>query len=62
MNAENLSINESTKWEEVKDLACSFPNGGVAVLLLAFLIKPIDLGNLARFVVSTDKSDTVRVA
>lgn len=61
MNTEYFTINNSCKNEEVKDLTAGFPDRGVSILLLALLIKPINLSYLTRLVISTNKSDLVRV-
>jgi hypothetical protein len=61
VNAEDLTINDSGKDEEVKDLAAGLPNRGVAVLLLTLLVEAVDLSDLTGFVVATDESDLIRV-
>lgn len=61
MNTENLAINDSSKDEEVEDLAARLPDRGIAVLLLTLFVETVDLGDLAGLVVSTDESDLVRV-
>lgn len=62
MEAEHLSIDDGAEDEEVEDLAARFPDGGVAVLLLAFFVEAVDLGDLAGFMVATDEGDSVGVA
>lgn len=51
----NFAINDGSKHEKVEYVAASLPNRGIAVFLLAFFVKTVHLGNLARLVVSTDK-------
>ena len=62
MNAEDFAVNNGTKDEEIKDLAASFPDRGIAVFLLALLVETVDLGNLARFVIATDECNTIRIS
>jgi hypothetical protein len=52
MNTQNLSINDSGQREKVEHLATCFPYRRIAVLLLAFFVEAVDLGDLPRFVVS----------
>ena len=46
VNAEYSTINDSSQGEEVENLTAGFPDGGVSVLLLTFLVKAVDLGDL----------------
>ena len=62
MDAENLPIDDGAEDEEVEDLGAGFPDGGVAVFLLAFFVETVNLSDLARFVVPANKGDTVGVA
>lgn len=62
VNAENFAINDGAEDEEVEDLAAGFPDGCVAVLLLALFVETVNLGNLTGFVVSANEGDTVGVA
>ena len=43
-------------------MTAAFPDGGVAVLLLALFVKPVNLGDLAGFVVATNQGDAVGIA
>lgn len=43
-------------------MATSLPDGGVSILLLALLIKAVDLCDLSRFVIAADEDDSVRVS
>jgi len=47
VNTEYSTINDSSQGEEVENLTAGFPDGGVSVLLLTFLVKAVDLGDLA---------------
>lgn len=59
VHAEHFAVDDGGEDEEVEDLAASFPDGGVAVFLLALLVEAVDLGDLARFVVAADEGDAV---
>jgi hypothetical protein len=60
MNAEYLTIDNGSQCEEIENLTAGFPHRGVAVLCLTFFVKPIDLGDLPRLVISTDEGNSVR--
>ena len=62
VQAEDLAINDCSKNEEVEDLTAGFPDRGVAVLLITFFIKTVDLSDLTRFVIAANESDAIRVA
>jgi len=62
VDAEDFAVNDGAKDEEIEDLAARFPDGGVAVFLLAFFVETVYLGDLARLVVAADKGDAVGVA
>ena len=62
MHTQHFAINDSGERQEIKYLTASFPDGGIAVLCLAFFVKAVYLGNLTRLVVASDKSDLVRVS
>ena len=62
VHAQHLAVNDGGQGEEVEDLTAGLPHGCVAVLLLAFLIEPVHLRDLARLVVAADKGDAVGVS
>lgn len=62
MDTEDLAINDSSKNEKIKNLTASLPNTSITILLDAFLIEAVDLGDLARLMVTTDESDLTRVS
>ena len=62
MDAEHFAVNDCTEDQEIKDLATCFPDRSVTVLLLAFLVKSVDLGNLARFVIAPDEGHAIRIS
>lgn len=47
MYTEHFSINDGSQRQEVEDLTARLPNAGVAVLLLTFFVKAVDLRDLA---------------
>ncbi len=62
VDTEHFAINHCTEDQEIKDLATSFPNRGIAVFLLAFFIKSIDLCDLARFVIAPDEGHAIGIS
>ena len=61
VDAEHFPVNDSTKDQEIKDLAAGFPHRSIAIFLLAFFVKPVDLCDLARFMVAPDEGHAIRV-
>ena len=59
MNAKDLAVYDCCKWKEVEDLATSFPDRRISILGLAFFVEAIDLGDLARLVISAYQGDPV---
>lgn len=47
MYAEDFSVDNGGKDEEVENVAAGLPDGGVAVFLLTFFVKSVYLSNLA---------------
>ena len=62
MDAEDFAIDDGSEDQEVEHLAATFPDRGIAVLLLAFFVEAVDLGDLARLMIATDESDTIWVS
>ena len=62
MHTENLSVDDSSESQKIKDLAAGFPDGGVAILLLTLLIETVDLCDLPRFVISAYEGDSVGIS
>ena len=62
MNAEDLAVDHSAQNQKVKDLAASFPDRRVAVLLLAFFVETVDLSDLSGFVVAADKGHAIWIS
>jgi hypothetical protein len=61
VNAENLTVNNSSEDKKVKDLAAGLPNRSIAVLLLTLLIEAVDLSDLTGLVVASNEGDLVRI-
>ena len=62
MDTEHFAVNHCTEDQEIKDLATSFPDRGIAVLLLAFFVKSVDLCDLTRFMVAPDEGHAIRIS
>lgn len=62
VHAEKLAVNDGGENEKVENVAACLPYGGVAVLLLAFLVEAVHLCDLARFVVPSDKHNAIWVS
>ena len=62
VHAEDFAVNDGPEDEEVEDLTAGFPDGGVAVLGLAFFVETVDLGYLTGFVVAANEGDSIGVS
>jgi len=62
VNTENPVVNDSGQAEVVEDLATVSPDVGRSELLKALVVKSINLGNLSRFVVASNKGDSIWVS
>ena len=62
MNTKDPSIHNSCKSEVIKDFATPSPDMTTSVFPLTFVVKPIDLRDLSRFVVAAYERDTIRIA
>lgn len=51
MNTKHTTVYKCCDIEIIENLTTMLPNACVAIFLLAFVIKPIDLGNLSTFVI-----------
>ena len=61
VKAEDLILNEGGEREEIEEVGEIFPDIGVAVFSEAFVIKSVDLCDLAGLVVSSKDGDTLGV-
>mmetsp|Transcript_22016 Transcript_22016/g.45016 ORF Transcript_22016/g.45016 Transcript_22016/m.45016 type:complete len:282 (-) Transcript_22016:30-875(-) len=62
MEAENAICDNSCHWKVIKGVREVLPNIGITILSQAFIIKSVDLGDLAGFVIAPDERDAVGVA
>jgi hypothetical protein len=60
VDAKDLAVDNGSQCEEIEYLTTGFPHRCIAVLGLTFLVETVHLGDLPRFVVSTDKGNSVR--
>jgi len=61
VNTEDLAIHDGSEDEKVENLAARLPDRSIAILLLTLLVETIDLSDLARLMVTTDKGDLLRI-
>ena len=61
VHAEDLVIDDDGQRQEIKHVGEVVPDIGVAVFAAAFGVEPVRLRNAARFVISADEMDAVRV-
>lgn len=62
MHTKDAVINDGRKTQVIKNLAAISPHIGGAELLETFVVETIDLGDLSRLMVASDKSDSIRVS
>ena len=62
VDAQCGTVNEGAKSEIVKDLSARSPYIRGVVLLHAFVVKAVDLGDLSRFVIASDEGHSVGMA
>jgi len=62
MHSENPVVHESCKRKVVKDVCAIPPYVNTSILSKTFVIKTVNLGDLPRLVITTDKGDAIRVA
>jgi hypothetical protein len=62
VDTQDFAVNDGCQGQKVEDLATRLPYAGVAVLLLAFFVETINLGNLPGLVVAADESNAVGVS
>lgn len=54
MDAKDLSVNDGSQCEEIKDLTAGLPYRSIAVLCLTLFVEAVHLSDLPRLVVSAD--------
>ena len=62
MHAEDFAVDDGAQDEEVEDLTAGFPDGGVAILGLAFFVETVDLSYLTGFVVAANEGDSIGIS
>lgn len=62
MHAKYTAIDDSSQRQVIEYLAAIPPDICRAVFSLAFVVEAVHLGDLPRFVVASDKRDSIRVA
>lgn len=62
VEAEELVLNNCSEGEEIEEFSEALPHIGVAVLPAALIVKSINLGDLARFVITSQDGQSVFVA
>ena len=62
MHAQDFAVDDGGEGQEVEDLTAGFPDGGVAVFLLALFVEAVNLGDLAGFVVASDEGYFVGIS
>lgn len=62
MDAEKFSIDNGGEHQKVEHVAARFPDGCIAILLLAFFVESVDLRDLTGLVVAANKHDPVWVS
>lgn len=61
MNTEDLTLDDGTDTEIVKDFSAIFPWVGVTILTNSLIVEPVYGSNLSGFVVSSQQCDVGRV-
>lgn len=62
MHAEYPPIDNGTKCQIIEHFAAPSPDITATIFPLAFVVEPVHLGNLARFMVAADEGHAVRIA
>ncbi len=61
VEAEDLVVDKGSEGKVVEKICEILPYVRVAILSKTFVIKAVDLGDLARFVISTENRDALRI-
>ena len=62
MEAEDVAFDDGGEWQVVEETGEVLPDVGVSVLSQAFIVEPINLGDLLGLVVTSEDSDSVWVS
>ena len=61
VNAKDFALNQSSDGKIIENIGVVFPYVDVAVFSHDFLVKTVDLSDLAGFVIASDESDSGRM-
>jgi hypothetical protein len=61
MHAKNFSFHDSSKWQIVKCVIEIVPYIMIAIFLCDFIIETINIGDIARLMISSEKYDHLGV-
>jgi hypothetical protein len=59
MNTKHFAIHDSTQSQKVKHLTTISPHTRTPIFPHTFIVETVDLGDLTRFVVPSDKGDAI---
>ena len=62
VDAKDATIHDGTQRQIIKYLTTPAPYVAAPILALTFVVKPVNLGDLPRLVVSTDERYAIRVS
>lgn len=62
MKAENITLNDGSEWEVIKERGEVLPDVGVTILSKTLIIKSINLSDLLALVISSQDGDSVWVS
>lgn len=62
MNTKYFSINDSSKWEVIKNVGTVLPRVGIPVFSDYFIIESVNLGDLSGFMITSKKSNVLRIS
>jgi hypothetical protein len=62
VKTEDLIIDQSSEGKVIEEVGKVLPHIGIAVFPKAFVVKAVDLGNLTRFMISTQNGDALGVS
>lgn len=62
MKAEDLVVDEGGEGKVIEEIGEVLPNVCISVFSKALVVKTVNLGNLTRFVVTTEDSDSLWVS
>lgn len=62
VEAEDLVIDEGGEGEVIEQISKVFPNVCISIFSETFVVETVDLGDLARFVISAKNGNSLRVS